>query len=87
MHAYNYGFEGYDVFDKIDVKPSLSAEDAKALISAKGLKVDRDPKFYIYYNYEKHEAVLVYEVMTMMYIYLVDAHTGNIYMEDSTIQT
>ena len=81
------GFEGYDVFDKIDVKPSLSAEDAKALISAKGLKVDRDPKFYIYYNYEKHEAVLVYEVMTMMYIYLVDAHTGNIYMEDSTIQT
>lgn len=80
-------FEGYDVFDKIDVKASISAEDAKAVISAKGEKVSGDPELFIYYDYEKHEAALVYEVKASWMTYLVEAHTGDIYMESSNIVT
>lgn len=81
------GFEGYDLFEKTGTKAAVSAEDAKAVISAKGAEATDEPELIIYYNYEKHEAVLVYSVHSSGMIYLIDAGSGDIYMEESTIYT
>ena len=81
------GFEGYESFDKLDVKAGITAEDAEAVVTALGKEVHGTPELMIYYDYEKHEAVLIYLVHTFGKNYMIEAHSGNIYMEVDTIYT